>query len=90
MLKELLKAAGANDISEMNWDTDISPIETLLVQQLLSRRVKPMKTIDIYFSDLTQEKQVEMLKAVGANNPSEMNWDMDILPIATFDFEEDC
>lgn len=39
MIKELLKAAGANDLSEMNWDTDISPIETLLVQQLLSRRI---------------------------------------------------
>jgi hypothetical protein len=37
-----------------------------------------MKTFEIYFSDLF----------VGAHNPAEMNWDIDILPLATYEFEE--
>lgn len=52
-----------------------------------------MKTINIYFSDLNDKAQKELLKAVGAETPEDMNWstdwDKDILPIAQFDFEEE-
>lgn len=48
-----------------------------------------MKTFEIYFSDLNEDAQDRLLKAVGAESPVEMNWDMDICPIAMYDFEED-
>lgn len=48
-----------------------------------------MKTIWIYFNDLKSEKQQELLDTVGAKDPEEMNWDMDIISIAFFDYEED-
>ena len=47
------------------------------------------KSFEIYFSDLNPEAQERLLKFVGATDPSEMNWDMDILPIATLDIEND-
>ena len=47
-----------------------------------------LKTFYIYFSDLSEKAQKELLDMVGASSPSEMNWDLDILPIATYDFEE--
>lgn len=46
-----------------------------------------MKTFEIYFNDLNEKAQKELLEMVGANDAKEMNWDMDIIPIATFDFE---
>ncbi len=46
-----------------------------------------MKTFEIYFNDLNEKAQNELLEMVGVDNASEMNWDMDIIPIATFDFE---
>ena len=48
-----------------------------------------MKTFEIYFSDLNEDAQKRLLEAVGADKPSDMNWDIDILPIAMYDFEED-
>lgn len=48
-----------------------------------------MKTYEIYFSDLNEKAQKELLELVGAESPAEMNWDLDILPIAYFDIEED-
>lgn len=48
-----------------------------------------MKTVDIYFSDLNEDAQKRLLEAVGAESPEEMNWDMDILPIAQYVFEEE-
>lgn len=48
-----------------------------------------MISFDIYFSDLKEDAQKELLNAVGAKDPEEMNWDMDILPIATFDIEDE-
>ena len=48
-----------------------------------------MKTIAIYFNDLKSEKQKEFLEAVGEEDPKEMNWDLDILPLAVVDFEEE-
>ena len=48
-----------------------------------------MVTVEIYFNDLRAEKQKELLEAVGVSDPKEMNWDMDIIPVATVDFDEE-
>ena len=48
-----------------------------------------MTSFNIYFSDLNEDAQMRLLEAVGAKVPSDMNWDMDILPLATFEFEDD-
>lgn len=48
-----------------------------------------MTTVEIYFSDLVPDKQAELLDAVGVSDPREMNWDLDIIPLATIDFEEE-
>ena len=47
-----------------------------------------MKEFEIYFSDLNREAQNRLLELVGAETASEMNWDMDIVPIAIVNFEE--
>ena len=47
-----------------------------------------MDTFEIYFSDLNEDAQKRLLDAVGVESPKEMNWDMDILPIAVYEFEE--
>lgn len=44
-------------------------------------------TFNIYFSDLNEKAQKELLDAVGAKDAAEMNWDLDIIPLATFDFQ---
>ena len=46
-----------------------------------------MKTFEIYFNDLNEDAQQRLLKAVGAETAADMNWDMDICPIAMYDFE---
>lgn len=46
-----------------------------------------MKEFEIYFSDLNEEAQKELLEAVGAETPADMNWDINLLPIATYQFE---
>ena len=46
-----------------------------------------MDEFQIFFSDLNEEAQKELLEYVGAESPEEMNWDLDIIPIATFLFE---
>ena len=43
-----------------------------------------MPDFNIYFSDLNEDAQKRLLAAVGANDPQEMNWDMDILPLASY------
>lgn len=48
-----------------------------------------MKSVEIYFSDLNKEAQARLLDAVNAETPADMNWDMDIIPIAVLDFEEE-
>lgn len=48
-----------------------------------------MVKVEIYYSDLNENAQKELLEAVGAANPGEMNWDSDILPLAILDFESD-
>jgi len=46
-----------------------------------------MKTFEIYFSDLNEEAQKRLLEAVGAKTAADMNWDIDMCPIAMYDFE---
>lgn len=49
-----------------------------------------METFEIYFSDLKEEAQKELLKAIGVTDPKQMNWD--VFPIAEcplFDEDED-
>ena len=46
-----------------------------------------MNTFEIYFSDLNEDTQKRLLKAVGAEKAADMNWDVDICPIAMYDFE---
>ena len=48
-----------------------------------------MINFPIYFSNLNEETQRRLLEAIGAKDPSEMNWDMDILPIAELEFENE-
>lgn len=45
------------------------------------------KEFNIYFSDLSEDTQKRLLEMVGAESPEEMNWDMDVVPIATFGIE---
>ena len=40
---------------------------------------------EIYFSDLNEKAQKELLEFVGESDPKEMNWDLDILPIAIYE-----
>ena len=46
-----------------------------------------MKTFDIYFSDLNIDAQKRLMDAVGISSPSEANWDIDMCPIAIYEFE---
>ena len=46
-----------------------------------------MKTFEIYFSDLNEDAQKRLLEVVGAETPADMNWDIDMCPIAMYDFE---
>ena len=39
---------------------------------------------EIYFSDLNEDAQKRLLEAVGVSDPKEMNWDLDIIPIAYY------
>ena len=52
------------------------------------KEVAYMKTFEIYFSDLNKDAQKRLLEAVGAETPADMNWDIDMCPIAMYDFEE--
>lgn len=43
-----------------------------------------MDYFNIYFSDLDEDAQERLLKAVGIDDPKEMNWDMDVVPLAMY------
>ena len=47
-----------------------------------------MKTFNIYFSDLNEDAQKRLMKEIGIEDPSEMNWDIDMCPLCIYDFEE--
>ena len=49
--------------------------------------MKKTISIDILFNDLNDKAKAELLDAVRAKDSKEMNWDIDILPLATLDFE---
>ena len=49
--------------------------------------MKKTISIDIFFNDLNDKAKAELLDAVRAKDAKEMNWDIDILPLATLDFE---
>lgn len=44
-------------------------------------------SVDIYFNDLSDKAKAELLDAVRVKDAKEMNWDIDIVPLATLDFE---
>ena len=46
-----------------------------------------MKTVEIYFSDLTQEKQKEVLETM--NMESEKDGNFEMCPLAFFEIEEE-
>ena len=48
-----------------------------------------MNTFEIYFSYLNEDAQKRLLDAVGVETAADMNWDMDIIPIAVYDFESE-
>ena len=48
-----------------------------------------MVSFEIYFSDLNEQAQQDLLELVGVESPADMNWDLDIIPLATVDFEEE-
>jgi hypothetical protein len=39
---------------------------------------------EIFFSDLNEDAQKRILEAVGETDPKEMNWDIDMCPIALY------
>lgn len=45
------------------------------------------KTFELYFTDLTEEAQKEILEKAGVESPEDMNWDS--FPITTIEFEGD-
>ena len=48
-----------------------------------------MKTFEIFFSDLNTEAQQNLMDVVGIKDPKEMNWDIDMCPIAILEYEDD-
>ena len=45
------------------------------------------RTFELYFTDLTEEAQEELLRKAGVESPEDMNWDS--FPITTIEFEGD-
>lgn len=39
---------------------------------------------EIFFSDLNDDAQKRLLEAIGETDPKEMNWDIDMCPIALY------
>ena len=48
-----------------------------------------MDDFDIYFSDLNKKTQKRLMVAFGILDPREMNWDLDILPLASIPLPAD-
>ena len=49
------------------------------------KKESEMNTIEIYYDDLSKEKQKEVLEAAGVNSPEDMNWDT--FPFTCVDLE---
>ena len=43
-----------------------------------------MDNFNIYFRDLNEETQQRLMEAIGIQDPREMNWDIDMLPLAVY------
>lgn len=48
-----------------------------------------MDDYPIYFNDLNEKAQKALMEAIGIDDPKEMNWDMDIVPLAYYPIPED-
>ena len=48
-----------------------------------------IKTFEIYFSNLNEDAQKQLLELVGIKDPAEMNWDIDMCPLGILEFEEE-
>lgn len=46
-----------------------------------------MKSVEVYFSDLSKAKQAELLEAAGVQEPAEMNWNL--FPVTVIDFYDE-
>ena len=46
-----------------------------------------MIEFEIYFSDLNERAQKRLLAELNVSSAKEMNWDMDIIPLAMVDIE---
>lgn len=47
-------------------------------------KMKNKDYFEIFFSDLNEDAQKRILEAVGETDPKEMNWDIDMCPIALY------
>jgi len=45
----------------------------------------PQETIELFYNDLSREKQQEILKLLKIKSPDDMNWD--VFPVAVVCFE---
>lgn len=43
-----------------------------------------MDDFPIYFNDLNENAQKQLLNAVNVDDPKEMNWDINIIPLAYY------
>ena len=48
-----------------------------------------MKQFEIYFNDLNEEAQKELLELINCKDSSEMNWDSNLVPLAIIDLEDE-
>lgn len=48
-----------------------------------------MSSFNIYFSDLNEDAKKRLLDFCELSDPKEANWDLDIIPIAVFDYEKE-
>lgn len=48
------------------------------------KRRNTMEDFPIYFSDLNEEAQKRLLNFIGADEAKDMNWDVDICPLAYY------
>ena len=48
-----------------------------------------MKTFKIYFNDLNEDAQKRLLKEAKVDNPKDVNWFLDIYPIAFLMYEDE-
>ena len=43
-----------------------------------------MDDFNIFFSDLNEGAQQRLMAAIGIQDPREMNWDIDLLPLTVY------